>query len=293
MLTRTKRLKIREYAELVLQQSGLNANSVDYLVNTINRLLNINIDGIFAYKSIKDVNTMCTQLNDLKKRSTEKFNQFKSYSTRTLCHSMGNPLRKAEDIIEINQSNKTINSLLKVVTLLSYQFAEAASRACLIGDCRYSESSSSSVFDEGEPLPSYRKEIAHMSRYFRLHLGSYLAIEFANQLAEKDGSNYESMNAFENVLKLYEAGCADYIFNFVIDMNKREEKLVTPILIQFDDSTYGAKRKVLGIHIYGDQAIKLWKKWGDPYERLVKIDSSSVANLTMEITPFSDLVAII
>ena len=206
---------------------------------------------------------------------------------------MGNPLRKAEDIIEINQSNKSINSLLRVVTLLSYQFAEAASNACLFGDCRYSESSSSSVFDEGETLPSYRKEIAHMSRYFRLHLGSYLVIEFANQLAGKEGSYYESKNAFESVLKLYETGCADYIFNFVIDINKREEKLVTPILIQFDDTAYGSRRKVLGIHIYGDQKIKLWKKWGDPYDRLVKIDDSSVANLTMEITPYSDLVAII
>lgn len=293
MLTQTQRLQIKEYTELMLQQSGLNAKCVDYLVNTINRLLNINIDGIFGYKSIKDVNTTCTQLNELKKRSTEKFNQFKSYSTKTLCHSMGNPLRKAEDIIEINQSNKTINSLLKVVTLLSYQFAEAASRACLIGDCRYSESSSSSVFDEGEPLPSYRKEIAHMSRYFRLHLGSYLAIEFANQLAGKVGSNYESMNAFESVIKLYETGCADYIFNFVIEMNKREEKLVTPILIQFDDTTHATKRKVLGVHIYGDQEIKLWKKWGDPYDRLVKIDNSSGANINMEITPYSDSVAII
>ena len=293
MISETKRLEIEERAREILEHSGLNAVPVESIVNTINRLLMINIDDIFVYKSIKDVNSMCAQLNEIKKRSTEAFNQFISYSTKTLCHSMGNPLRKAEDIIEVNQSNKAINSLLRVVTLLSYQFAEAASNASLFGDCRYSESSSSFVFDEGEPLPSYRKEIAHMARYFRLHLGSYLVIEFANQLAGKEKTNIHSINAFESVIRLYETGCADYIFNFITDLKKRDERLVTPILIHFDDNTYGLKRKVLGIHIYGDEEIKLWKKWGDPYDRLANINCNSAGNLSMEITPFSDSVAII
>ena len=83
-----------------------------------------------------------------------------------------------------------------------------------------------------------------MSRYFRLHIGSYLAIELARQL-ESFPRGYMN-NHFESVIELYEAGCADYIFNFILTSDKREEKLVTPILINLE--RFG---KVLGIHIYG------------------------------------------
>jgi len=61
----------------------------------------------------------------------------------------------------------------------------------------------------------------------------------------------------ESVIELYEAGCVDYMFNFVLDSNKREEKLVTPILMNFDDNkncdVLRKRRNVLGIHVFGDE----------------------------------------
>ena len=39
-----------------------------------------------------------------------------------------------------------------------------------------------------------------------------------------------------------------------------EEKLVTPILMDFDTN---GRKKVLAIHIYGNDKIKLWKREGD------------------------------
>jgi hypothetical protein len=42
-------------------------------------------------------------LNTLKKKSTDAFKPFISESTKTLCHSMGNPLKVAEDIIELEE----------------------------------------------------------------------------------------------------------------------------------------------------------------------------------------------
>src|SRR5437868_6139200 len=48
-----------------------------------------------------------------------------------------------------------------------------------MGDCQYKEMSF--VFDE-QNSSSYSTEIAHMSRYYRLHLGSFLAIELAKQI---------------------------------------------------------------------------------------------------------------
>ena len=62
-----------------------------------------------------------------------------------------------------------------------------ASIAAMTGDCQYPETSL--VFDEQQDHhhhpSSYRKEIAHMARYYRLHLGSFLAIELAKELAHR------------------------------------------------------------------------------------------------------------
>lgn len=55
------------------------------------------------------------------------------------------------------------------------------------------------------------------------------------------------------------------MFNFVLYSNKREEKLVTPVLIDSEENDN--RRKVLGIHIEGDEKIQLLKRWGDPYDR--------------------------
>ena len=79
---------------------------------------------------------------------------------------------------------------------------------------------------------------------------------------------------------------ADYIFNFILTSDKREEKLVTPILIDLE--RFG---KVLGIHIYVDESIKLWKRWGDGYDNLMDLNGNK-SNIMMEVTPFSNTVAI-
>jgi hypothetical protein len=172
---------------------------------------------------------MCARLNTFKKKSTDAFRPFISQSTKTLCHSMGNLLKVAEDIIELEEKNEILNSLLKIVTFLSSKYVMWASIAAMTGDCQYPETSL--VFDEQQDHPSsYRKEIAHMARYYRLHLRSFLAIELAKEFKSLP-SMYKD-NRFESIIELYENGCADYIFNFVVDMNDntREEKLVTPIL---------------------------------------------------------------
>lgn len=289
------------YAKLVLEQSSeLPSDSIKSILNSIYRLDKINLNNIFTYKSVAEINEkMCSHLNVLKNKSTQAFKPFVSYSTKSLCHSMGNPLKAAEDMVEYKNKNDILNSLLKIVALLSYRFASAASTAVLFGECRYPEISSF-VFDEENSSASYRKEISHMARYFRLHLGSFLAIEFAKELNRQQppsSSHIDHANRFESVIELYEAGCADYMFNFVLDSNKREEKLVTPILMNLDDNKNGdvlrkKRRNVLGIHVFGDEKIRLWKRWGDPYDTLMDMNGNRSDNITMEITPFSNAVAI-
>lgn len=74
------------------------------------------------------------------------------------------------------------------------------------------------------------------------------------------------------------------MLNFVLYSNKREEKLVTPVLIDLEENDN--RRKVLGIHIEGDEKIQLWKRWGDPYDRPMIIKSEQDKNILLEITPF-------
>ena len=126
-----------------------------------------------------------------------------------------------------------------------------------------------------------------MARYYRLHLGSFLAIELAKEL--KSFPSMYKDNRFESIIELYENGCADYIFNFVVDINDntREEKLVTPILMNLDGN-----KKALAIQIYGDEKIRLWKRWGDGYGTLYDIKGNR-SSMYMEVSPFLNSVAII
>ena len=94
-------------------------------------------------------------------------------------------------------------------------------------------------------------------------------------------------NRFESIIELYENGCADYIFNFVVDNNTRKEKLVTPLLMNLDGN-----KKVLAIHIYGDEKIGLWKRWGDGYNTLYGINRNR-SGTYMEASLFFNSVAII
>ena len=270
--------QLLRYTKTILEKSGLSSDSI---IASVTRLSSINIENIFTYKPQSEVDEVCLRLNTLKKKSTDAFRPFISNSTNTLCHSMGNPLKVAEDIIELEEKNDLLNSLLRIVTFLSNKYAMAASNAALIGECHYPETSF--VFDE-QNSSSYRKEIAHMARYYRLHLGSFLAIELAKEL-KNFPLGYKD-NRFESIIELYETGCADYIFNFLLDTKTREEKLVTPILMDLDGD-----RKVLAIHIYGDEKIRLWKRWGDGYDGLYDI-SGNRSNIHMEVSPFFDSVAI-
>jgi hypothetical protein len=283
----SQQLLILEHANAILEESTLSRNSVKSIMTSVRRLYAINIESIFTYRPISEINDMCARLNTLKKKSTDAFRPFISQSTKTLCHSMGNPLKVAEDIIELEEKSDLLNSLLKIVTFLSNKYAMWASIAALTGDCQYPETSL--VFDEQQNhTSSYRKEIAHMARYYRLHLGSFLAIELAKEL-----KSYPSMykdNRFESLIELYEIGCADYIFNFVVDINDntREEKLVTPILMNLEDEN----KKVLAVHVYGDDKIRLWKRCGDGYNALYDIKGNR-SSIYMEVSPFFNSVAVI
>lgn len=122
-------------------------------------------------------------------------------------------------------------------------------------------------------------------RFFCPIFHSLVIASHENELAAHTRTDDYKNNRFESVIELYEEGCADFMFNFVLYSNKREEKLVTPVLIDSEENDN--RRKVLGIHIEGDEKIQLWKRWGDPYDRPMIINGEQDKNTIMEITPFS------
>jgi hypothetical protein len=130
-----------------------------------------------------------------------------------------------------------------------------------------------------------------MARYYRLRLGSFLAIEFAKELDIYPQSYKDHL--FERVIELYKTRCADYMFNFAMNSNKTmEKKIVTPILIDCNYEENARGRKVIGIHIYSDENIRLWKRSGDGYHRLMNMNGNQ-SRIIMETIPVLNSLAII
>ena len=51
-------------------------------------------------------------------------------------------------------------------------------------------------------------------------------------------------------------------------------------------------KRVLAVHVYGDEKIRLWKKWGDGYNTLYDINGNR-SSVYMEVSPFFNSVAVI
>ena len=51
-------------------------------------------------------------------------------------------------------------------------------------------------------------------------------------------------------------------------------------------------KKVLAAHIYGDEEIRLWKRWGDGYGTLYDIKGNK-SSVYMEVSPSSNSVEVI
>jgi hypothetical protein len=83
------------------------------------------------------------------------------------------------------------------------------------------------------------------------------------------------------------------MFNFAMNSNKTmEKKLVTPILMDCDYEENARGRKVIGIHIYSNENIRLWKRWGDGYQRAMNMNGNQ-SRIIMKTIPFLNSMAII
>ena len=63
---------------------------------------------------------------------------------------------------------------------------------------------------------------------------------------------------------------------------------MTPILMNLEDGN----KKVLAVHVYGDEKKRLWKRWGVGYSTLYDINGNR-SSIYMEVSPFFNSVSII
>ncbi|MGB7953335.1 MAG: hypothetical protein WCF23_05090 [Candidatus Nitrosopolaris sp.] len=79
-------------------------------------------------------------------------------------------------------------------------------------------------------------------------------------------NEYPSGNPFDDVVDVMIYGAIIIRFKYVSrDQSSPQEKLVSYHLMDFKD------KKVLGVHIQGDDKFSMYKQWGQGDERLVPI----------------------
>jgi hypothetical protein len=79
-------------------------------------------------------------------------------------------------------------------------------------------------------------------------------------------NEYLSGNPFDDVVDVMIYGAIIIRFKYVSrDQSSPQEKLVSYHLMDFKD------KKVLGVHIQGDNKFSMYKQWGQGDERLVPI----------------------
>ena len=62
-LLKSEQLLILEHVNTILEKSTLSYNSVKSIMTSLRRLCAINIESIFTYRSISEINNICARLN--------------------------------------------------------------------------------------------------------------------------------------------------------------------------------------------------------------------------------------
>jgi len=100
-------------------------------------------------------------------------------------------------------------------------------------------------------------------------LGVYLKMYYDIETVKRNPSisnEYPSGNPFNDVVEIMSNGAIIIRFKYVSrDQSSPQEKLVSYHLMDFKD------KKVLGVHIQGDNKFSMYKQWGQGDERLVPI----------------------
>lgn len=259
-----------------LEDHQFSKNSRNYVRSAIDRIYDINESKTFVYSALREFEGRLTRIEALKEFATAAFKPFADDHGTTLCESMGFPMM---DAIENSHRKRKYDAFFDILGVTNYKakiFGLEALKAAMAGERNDIPESYNIVFDRDTPW-TYRNEAGHMEEYARYHFNSYVISEL----------NKTGGNPFDPVISLYEEGACDFIFMRTQEDGKKEvEKLAT-----FHTVEIPGNGKVLGVHFHGDNGLKYYRRWGDPYTLLksvkdehVKLKVTGIADQRYEVT---------
>lgn len=248
----------------IIKKYQIAQETTSLMKHAIVRIDSIDESKTFRYIPVSEFEKNIPHLNMLKEKATKSFEPFaKRYGT-SLCAAMGVPMSEAITSSKKTGNYKSIYELFGLTNAKSKRFGLAALYCALQGQKNDIGNEYNIVFDRDSPW-TYRNEAEHMEEYARYHFNSYLI----NHVQDT------TSNPFDSVMKLYEFGIADFIFMQTEQNGIKKERLGTFHTVNIPDIG-----NVIAVHMTEDQSVLHYRRWGDPYFRIIPVKEETGLNIT-------------
>jgi hypothetical protein len=236
------------------------------------KLLSFDPNTSYRFRTLDELNAVCGIINESKSiLSTSLQYYLQKYRNvldlPRLCRALAIPGELAENFIKAGKSEEQYTSedeFDKTQYPLLYQIVENLQRYFYMKSDDDTNNSTNLVapslsISQKEAIYTDINELAVYSKM-------YYDIETvkSNPLISDE---YPHGNPFDHVIDIMSQGAIIIRFKYIL-RNKSlpaEEKVVSYHLMDFD------KKKVLGVHIEGDNKFSMYKQWGEGDERLLPI----------------------
>lgn len=246
--------------ESIAKKHELDGKTSALINNAIKRILAIDEEKTFAYQSLVDFEKSIPEIQEIKNHAVESFRPFAAKYHTSLCASMGFPMMNAIADSKNAGMYEMFHEIFGITNAKAKRFGLAALYGALKGEKASIQNEGriyNIVFDRDSPW-TYRNEAEHMEEYARYHFNSYLI----NEVMKKTNS----ANPFDPVISLYESGAADFIFMQTRHGQVTDEKIFTFHTVKTPAGN------VIGVHMAGDDKLRYYRKWGDPYFEIQSFD---------------------
>jgi hypothetical protein len=236
------------------------------------KLLSFDPNTSYRFRTLDELNSVCGIINESKSvLSTSLQYYLEKYRNvldiPRLCRALAIPGELAENFIKAGKSEEQYtseNESGKTQYLPIYQIVENLQRYFYM---KADDDTNNSTNLVAPSLSISQKEAIYTDiNELAVYSKMYCDIETvkSNPLISDE---YPHGNPFDHIIDIMSQGAIIIRFKYIL-RNKSlpaEEKVVSYHLMDFD------KKKVLGVHIEGDNKFSMYKRWGEGNERLLPI----------------------
>jgi hypothetical protein len=252
----------------IIKKYQISQETASLMKQAIARIDSIDESKTFSYMPLSEFEKKIQQLDTLKEKATNSFEPFaKRYGT-SLCAAMGVPMSEAIITSKKTGNYNAIYELFGLTNAKAKRFGLAALYCALDGQKTDIDYEYNIVFDRDSPW-TFRNEAEHMEEYARYHFNSYLI----------NHVRHTTSNPFDSVMELYEFGIADFIFMQTEHNRIKKERLGTFHTVNIPDIG-----NVIVVHMTGDKSVLHYRRWGDPYFRIIPVNE----DIGLKITGIAD-----